>query len=47
MIKASGNWISIIQKMMANGLSVRVSFLVATSVTANPNAAINTSNAPG
>ena len=46
-IKASGNWMSIIQKMIAKGLSVRVSFFVATSVMANPNAAINTSSAPG
>ena len=38
---------SIIQKMIANVLSVRVSFLVATSVMANPNAAINASSAPG
>ena len=46
-IKASGNWISIIQKMIAKGVSVRVSFFVATSVTAKPNAAVNTSSAPG
>src|SRR6476469_1200575 len=45
-IKASGNWISIIQKMIAKGVSVRVSFFVATSVTAKPNAAVNTSSAP-
>jgi len=38
---------SIIQKMIAKGLSVRVSFFVATSVMANPNAAINASSAPG
>jgi hypothetical protein len=46
-IKASGNWMSIIQKTIAKVLSVRVSFFVAISVMANPNAATKVSSAPG
>jgi len=38
---------SIIQNRMAKVLSVRVSFFVAISVTANPNAAMRASSDPG
>jgi len=44
---AIGSWMSIIQNRIAKVLSVRVSFFVAISVTANPNAAVRASSAPG
>ena len=46
-IRASGNWIRFIQKMIANVLSVRVSFLVVISVMPNASAAARTSSAAG